>query len=453
MMASSSAARRLHRLFCFACTCVFTVAGTLDLRIARSVLVRSAAGLGATAAGVRLGVPLLVGRPRLPPPRSGAPFAHVGVREVRLPPTGCRARVLYPCAAPPAGAVEAPYLTDGADGARAIAALYGLRRLRAGFALNQLARAGSGCFADAPVHESASCLPVLAYSHGFGGTMDISIGLLRLVACEGCVVVAVEHTDGTACRTLAADGSEVPFAPRVLSRPAQLKRRADELLAALAPDALPADIAATVDAGASFLGGHSYGGAAALTAATAGGRAAARLRGLILHDPAVSNATAALPAGALPVLSFTSDEFDRSGVRAGTTLHAVGARHGNFVDSPLWARLWVMRAISGVIGVAGPVPPVPLHRALARSAHRFMRAPQAGWRGLGLNVLADASAQQPPPAAAAGPQLAQTTRQASLNPAVLPVAGAVDGPASMGDDDEDAVVSRVTFELRTASSS
>ena len=116
-----------------------------------------------------------------------------------------------------------------------------------------------------------------------------------------------------------------------------------------------------------FLGGHSYGGPAALLAAP-------RLegcRGLVLHDPALGMGAGSTVA--TRTVSFTSDEYDAGGVRCGETFHCRGAFHGNFVDAPLWAPPWVMRPLSAVIPAAGPVDPALAHAALAAAAVTFMR--------------------------------------------------------------------------------
>ena len=111
--------------------------------------------------------------------------------------------------------------------------------------------------------------------------------LFRAFAARGIVVAAVEHTDGTASYTTLDDGAPQPFAPRMLPRTESLKRRASELLAAAQPGAL--GLPGGLSTGDVFLGGHSYGGPAALLAAASAATDApgVRVRGLLLHDPAL----------------------------------------------------------------------------------------------------------------------------------------------------------------------
>ena len=117
--------------------------------------------------------------------------------------------------------------------------------------------------------------------------MDMASYLFRAFAARGIVVAAVEHTDGTASYTTLDGGAPLPFAPRMLPRTESLKRRASELLAAAQPGAL--GLPGGLSTGDVFLGGHSYGGPAALLAAASAATDAPgmRVRGLLLHDPAL----------------------------------------------------------------------------------------------------------------------------------------------------------------------
>ena len=75
----------------------------------------------------------------------------------------------------------------------------------------------------------------------------------------------------------------------------------------------------------------------------------------------------------IPAVTYVSDEYNRANVRYGDlTLHVKGAFHGNFVDAPLWAPLWVMRPLSLLIPAAGPSDPMEIHDELADSAAAFV---------------------------------------------------------------------------------
>ena len=131
---------------------------------------------------------------------------------------------------------------------------------------------------------------------------------------------------------------------------------------------------ANLDA-AIFLGGHSYGAPSALLASQSS--KGDDIAGLILHDPALGMGYNQLELPPrIPTISYTSDEYNRAGVRCGdVTYHVEGAFHGNFVDAPLWAPLWVMRTLSLLIPACGPADPNKVHQQLAESARAFMRDP------------------------------------------------------------------------------
>ena len=380
-------------------------------------------GLTAAAGSFRAGAAIAqIDQPRIPP--LAGEFEQVGVRYVRC--GGARVKVFYPASATSAEA--APYCTDGRTTSDGMAGLVAFRQLGLSFLLGHLADARSGCWLDAP--PAGENLPLLVYSHGFGGNMDMASYLFRTFAAHGIVVAAVEHTDGTASYTQLADESPFPFAPLKLKRKQQLERRAEELLATAQPGALDG-----LPTGDVFLGGHSFGGPAALLAAASASTSTkppVHVRGLLLHDPALgmgalarhslarmhahalscrrADACTALAlrprAGAdvwavrrgargLPTLSYVSDEYDRFGVRCGdATLHTVGGFHGNFVDAPLWAPNWVMAPLSFVIPASGPCDAVAMHEMLARTAAIFMRATSDGAAAVPTDDIIAASAPQ-----------------------------------------------------------
>jgi hypothetical protein len=200
--------------------------------VTRSDLLRGVLGVAAAAGSFRAGAAIaVIGQPRLPP--VSGPFKEIGVKYVRV--GGARCKVFYPADAP--GEIVAPYCTDGRATSDGMAGLVGFRQLGLSFLLGHLADAPSGCWLDAAPARTAQ-LPLLCYSHGFGGNMDMGSYLMRQFASHGVVVAALEHADGTSSHTILDDGSEFDFAPSKYSRAQQLRMRADELLAAATPGAL-----------------------------------------------------------------------------------------------------------------------------------------------------------------------------------------------------------------------
>ena len=197
----------------------------------RSDLLRGVLGVAAAAGSFRAGAAVaIIGQPRLPP--LTGPYQSVGCKYIRV--GSARAKLFYPASGPSAGSRDAPYCADGRTTSDGMAGLVGFRQLGISFLLAHLADAPSGCWLDAPAIEAppSGKLPLLCYSHGFGGNMDMATYMLRELSSHGVVVCALEHTDGTASHTRLADGADLSFSPGTLSGDAQLKRRAAELLAA-----------------------------------------------------------------------------------------------------------------------------------------------------------------------------------------------------------------------------
>uniref|UniRef100_A0A7S3Q643 1-alkyl-2-acetylglycerophosphocholine esterase n=1 Tax=Chaetoceros debilis TaxID=122233 RepID=A0A7S3Q643_9STRA len=270
-----------------------------------------------------------------------------------------------------------------------MAGLVGFRQLGLSFLLAHLADASSGCYdkVSAPIikndktNAKEGTFPLLVYSHGFGGNMDMGTYFLRQIASKGIVVAAVEHTDGTASSTVLKDGTILPFSPGMQSGREQLSQRSDEILEASVLSNLPPDFQSMIDTNRVFLGGHSYGAPSALLASARAkknisGNLSINIAGLVLHDPALAMGYGMLTTEdltAVPTISYTSDEYNRGGVKCGNlTLHVRGAFHGNFVDAPLWAPLWVMRLLSTVIPACGPADPMEVHEELAQSLSAFV---------------------------------------------------------------------------------
>eukprot|EP00985_Skeletonema_marinoi_P005159 scaffold2223_cov152-Skeletonema_marinoi.AAC.5 len=310
--------------------------------------------------------------------------AAVGSTVLRLPTYGTRVRLFYPTtseAVNDSNAVMAPYCTDGLQTSNGMARLVKFDALGLSFLLAHLANASSGCVADGPIHNTSSNddedLPLLVYSHGYGGNMDMATYFFRNMASKGIIVAAVEHTDGTASSTILPDGSERKFNEYLMTGRRQLTRRASELLEAV--DFLPKELERiyATKVGTTMVGGHSYGAPSAIMAAN-GAAEDSRIAGLILHDPALGMGYGMLPPNGakskIPSVTYTSDEYNKAKVRYGDlTLHVRGAYHGNFVDAPLWAPSVVMRTLSLLIPAAGPSNPVEVHEELAESASEFIR--------------------------------------------------------------------------------
>ncbi|KAL7540155.1 hypothetical protein ACHAWF_006610 [Thalassiosira exigua] len=337
-----------------------------------SVITYPSAFVAAFRTGAALSV---IDQPRIPPVDSA-----VGSSVMRLP-SGARLRLFYPTKSSTGD--MSPYCTDGRQTSDGMAALVGFKQIGISFLLGHLADASSGCIQDAPTIDltsgtSDNSLPLLVYSHGFGGNMDMATYFFRTMASKGIIIAALEHTDGTASSTVLEDGSERRFNEYFMTGRQQLMRRASELLESA--EFLPKEIERRYNAtvGTVMLGGHSFGAPSAVMAAN-GAPEQSNIKGLILHDPALGMGYGMLPPNGakskIPTVSYVSDEYNRANVRYGdTTVHVRGCFHGNFVDAPLWAPNVVMRALSLVIPAAGPADSVAVHQQLAESAIAFFES-------------------------------------------------------------------------------
>ena len=332
-----------------------------------------------------------------PLPLAPAGGYAVSGADVRLPcgSSSFRARVLWPCAPDDRSGPSLPYMGTGDDGQAQADSLAGLVRLPS-ILTAHLATARSGVRLGAPPLPGP--WPVLCYSHGYGGNAQMGTLVLREIASFGCVVLAVEHTDGSASRTVRADGSVQRFGERpeggrttgVALRAAELTAAADAVRSR--SSALPPGVAAVCNLERLFIGGHSYGAPTALLALRSA--QAGIIKGALLHDPAlVMMAGGQLVAPPCPVLALLSDEYTASAeylrppavalVQAapeGSALyHLIGSAHGNYVDAPFWAARLVMRTLARLgIPASGAGDQVATLRAIGTTAAAFLGGADAG---------------------------------------------------------------------------
>jgi hypothetical protein len=182
----------------------------------------------------------VINQPQIPPVD-----VAVGSTVLRLPNNyGTRVRLFYPTttASNNNDAVTmAPYCTDGRQTSDGMARLVKFDALGLSFLLAHLAKASSGCIADGAIDFNRNDeLPLLVYSHGYGGNMDMAAYFFRTMASKGMIVAAVEHTDGTASSTVLKDGEERKFNEYLMTGRQQLTRRASEILEAV--DFLPKEL-------------------------------------------------------------------------------------------------------------------------------------------------------------------------------------------------------------------
>ncbi|KAJ8904012.1 hypothetical protein NDN08_000542 [Rhodosorus marinus] len=129
------------------------------------------------------------------------------------------------------------------------------------------------CFLDAPIEASATpCRPVV-FSHGLCSTKSFYSAICSEMASQGLFVLALEHSDGTACACMREDPQlSMKFQPGAdAGRDAQLATRVAEMSRALSAleNGFPE---ATFDMENSVAAGHSLGATAALVAASADSR-------------------------------------------------------------------------------------------------------------------------------------------------------------------------------------
>ncbi|GFH55400.1 hypothetical protein CTEN210_11876 [Chaetoceros tenuissimus] len=266
------------------------------------------------AAAFRIGARIsVINQPRMPKINTS-----VGSTITRLP-SGARVRLFYPTSSKEETTMMAPYCTDGRQTSDGMAGLVGFRQLGLSFLLAHLSTASSGCIHDAlTISSSEEGLPLLIYSHGYGGNMDMATYFFRTMASKGVIIAAVEHTDGTASSTVLNNGRERKFNQYFMTGRQQLVRRSSELLEAAEyiPEMIQTNYTTSISS--IMLGGHSYGCPSAIMAANGVSADKTQIDGLILHDPALGMGYGMLPPNGstsrIPTISYTSDEYNRANV-------------------------------------------------------------------------------------------------------------------------------------------
>ncbi|ETV76783.1 hypothetical protein, variant [Aphanomyces astaci] len=221
-----------------------------------------------------------------------------------------------------------------------------------------------------PVAKSSGGWPVLVFSHGMGGSLEMYSSITQYVASEGFVVVAVNHDDGSASVSRNADGSTYMYYQRppqsalddwagegYFVRNNQVHTRVHHIqtvldaLADLQNDDVDGLLYHQLDLDRIVAAGHSFGGATALSAA----KRDARIKAVVGLDMWMEPLDADVVADgvpAVPVCSIISQHwlsewdshFELLKTMARRCRHPSSAffalaqtRHNNFCDLPLFS--------------------------------------------------------------------------------------------------------------------
>lgn len=346
-------------------------------------VVRSADPRAGVRGWVALGVLAVVGAaagwalpvPRLPAPQGDA---SVGTTVVELvdedrgarygpdprEPRRLALQVWYP-AAEDLPVRHAAWASAGSRFGRQAARWLGLPP----FVLDHVALVRSHATAGAPPTVDPGELPVVLYSHGWGGARNLQSDLAESLASRGYVVAAVDHTHGAVATTF-PDGALVPIDPRALPDAANggvddaaSQRLVDTFASDLAfvldelEDGAVPSLAGRLDLSAVGVAGHSTGGGAAIALCAVDTRCGA----VVGYDPWVE-----------PVPDTVLGE--------GLRVPFVALRSEEWVGNPNDARLRRLRASSSgpaaLVAVAGT-----LHRDVTVLPFMSPLATRAGLAG------------------------------------------------------------------------
>jgi dienelactone hydrolase len=245
------------------------------------------------------------------------------------------------------------------------------------FVLDHIGLVRSHATPGAPPTVDAGELPVVLYSHGWGGSRNLQSDLAESLASRGYVVAAVDHTHGAVATTF-EDGSIVPIDPTALpdgaigGRDVAASERLVDTFARdlafvldeLADGAVPS-LSGRLDLDGVGVVGHSTGGGAAVQLCADDRRCGA----VVGFDPWVEPVTDAVLGDGLrvPFVALRSEEWVGNGndarlrrLRASSSgpaalVAVAGTTHRDVTVLPF------LTPLAARMGLSGPTPGVRTH--------------------------------------------------------------------------------------------
>lgn len=345
-------------------------------------------------------------------------YKSIGVTVGRF--GGIECRVLYPSAKTPSSLspdMRAPFLHHGEHVLKGMSVFSGVPQwvfgcLRSGF-LAALPNAPVAIPDVATGDNNEKKWPLVIFSHGMGGSIDLYSVVTQQLASDGNVVVVVNHCDGSASVTRTEDGRIAYYqkiTPEVRDnvngagfkfRNGQLRQRVQEVrrvLNAVVQEhktqvelqqqhgtATTNSVFALTDVENVSLVGHSFGAATALTTA----HEDERIRSVVLLDawmePVDEDVKRGLGAR-VPVIHLLSEHFYKWQTNfLDTQTHArgcdnanskltvlLGSRHNNFCDLPVFSPL-----VNRLMKSAGKIDPALALHVVSQLSAAFIKGSYA----------------------------------------------------------------------------
>ncbi|KAE8900634.1 hypothetical protein PF005_g22570 [Phytophthora fragariae] len=293
------------------------------------------------------------------------PHQSIGCRSTRL--GGVECRVFYPAVGGPPAASKSsrvPYLHHG----RHLMAGLGAFAKMPAWLFHNMSNAQLAALQDAPVASapaSSGGWPVVVFSHGLAGSLELYSYVNQQLASHGHVVVVLNHCDGSAC-VCSPEPGRIEYYQQITPevrddvdgagfrfRNGQLQQRVSEVRAvldAVTQDATAGSVFGHCDLANVSVAGHSFGAATALSAA----HQDERFKKMVLLDAWMEPLDAHVRDGLgsrVPALHLMSEHFLHWRPNAESTeRHARGCtheqsrltwlrgtRHNNFSDIPVFS--------------------------------------------------------------------------------------------------------------------